>query len=516
MDRGDGRELVDCRSRQAVGRPTLGAVRRAAEFLLLAALVGAMVASVPLLASNNLLPRRLAFHLAALAALGLALWRPTPVRRGLPLLGLAAWSLVCWAISPVRAASLPGLLDVEAATALALAVAMARVQRRRLLLAFVGVACVGAVVGLAGQWVDLPLGEATRPAGLFASRSTAGALMAACIPLTLAALRRRPSLAVACAALEVAFLVSTRARAAWAAAAVAVVVVTLSVPVLRRVAVLAVGAGVALALLLTPGPTLRWASTAPYGDSLASLATLRLGDRWELWVETSRLVAVRPWGWGPGSYEAAFAPHAPTRFVEAQVRVEAPHNEFLRYAFELGGPGVVLLALAAWRRRARPSAGTWPLLASLGALAMCAMSGKTLLEPPTLALTCCLGGVLLRQRAGPRRPVPRGALVGAAVALASLAGWVDVQEVRTSRALAQAKEASARGLPREAWEGISPRLGQSADVGVWLDVMELLQSAGDSKRCLDVAGEALTVFPAHPLLLRSQRACSFDGAPSGG
>lgn len=468
------------------------------QLLALALLAAALAATVPALASNNLLPRRLALHALGAALAAAAAWRG----RGGPGAPWAAFLLLLlggWAASPVREASLPGLLDALAAAGVVLGVAGARLSRPRLVAALVAVAAAGAAVGLLAQWLPLDWGSATRPAGLFGSRVTAGAVMAAALPLTGLQLRRRPRALAAALALEAAFLVSTRTRGAWAAGALALLAVAVLLPRLRRPLAAGTLGALLLAALATPGPRLAWTSRTPYADSAASLAGLELGDRLAVWRQTAALAATRPLlGFGAGSFEAAFAARGAVPSTLAGKRVESPHQEPLRLAFELGLPALLALGLAVWPRgRGRAGVRTRLLQAALGALAVCALSGKTLADPPTLALGAVLVGLLLRTR---RRP-GRWPLAALAAGVAALALALDAPAVRASAALAGARVARAQGDVRRAWELAEPALAPARDLGAWLWAVELLEDAGDRTRAAAVAARALEVYPGHPLLL---------------
>ena len=467
---------------------------------MLVLLAAALVATAPAWASTNLLPRRLALHGLALAVLGAAL----PRRRGQLAPAWAAFLALLvggWALSPVREASLPGLLDALAAVGVVLGVAAAPLPRRALAQVLVGVALLGAAVGLVQQWLPFDWGAATRPAGLFASRVTAGGVMAAALPLTCLVLRRRPGWLVPALAVEAAFLVSTRTRGAWAAGALALLAVALLAPALRRALALGLLGALALTASLTPGPRLRWTSPSPYADSAAGLVGARVGDRLDLWKETARLAATRPLlGFGAGSFEAAFAARATLPASLAGVRVESPHDEPLRLAFELGLPALAARLVAARPGRRRAALPTRLLQVALGALAVCGLSAKTGTDPPTLALGCVLLGLVLRT---PRRPGrARWPLAGLAVAVAGLALALDAPAVLASRRLAEARTAQRQGDLRRAWELAEPALGPGRDLGAWLWALDLLDDAGDRTRARALAERALKAFPDHPVLLR--------------
>ncbi len=483
--------------------PTFRAVRllRIATFV---ALVAAMTLTVPWLASNNLLPRRVALHVFSMGLIPLTVLRRRPSRHD-PLLGaLLAWGALTWLLSPVSSASIPGWLDFSAQVGILWGVARGGLPRRRLLQVVLSIAVVGAALGLLEGWLPLSLPSATRPAGLFASRATAGSLMAGTLPLLALVLPARRRVASVALAMCAAFLVTTRARAAWAGALVSLVWPGTGPSSRWR---LATGLGVVLALAAPVGPLLRWNSASPYRDSLAFLTAEPLDGRIGVWPSTFALALRRPWGWGPGSFEAA------THFTagEGTVRVEAPHNEPLRLLFELGLPGaILLLGLVAGMSRRRASPRTRLLQASALALVVASLAGKTLLEPPTAVLLCVVAGLSLRRREPAPRPAPKWrtalavALLGSIVVLAARA---DVAALLASRALASGKAAATEGHLRSAFELAHHAPEALHDLGAWLWVADLALEAGDPKACSSVVGKALVEFPAHPLLLSRQGQC---------
>jgi O-antigen ligase len=434
------------------------------------------------------------------------------------LTGFGVWSLVVWVLSPFQLHTVAGTIDLISSLAFIEGVRRARIGRPAILVCLVVIACGGAGLGLLEQWFELSLGAATRPASVFASRATAGALMAATIPLAWLVWGRRTWLGSSAIALQTAFLVSTRARAAWGGAAIACVVILLLVPRSRRVLALGLALGVAVAQFATPGPLLKWVSDSPYRDSLQSLATVQVGDRFEVWTSTLRLSASRPMGFGAGSFEPVFGSLAgPEIFHDGDVRLEAPHNEALRLLLELGAPSIVLILALLWPRWSKASAQTWALRAAAVALLACSCTGKTLLEPPTLLLACCVVGLLLRASIGRPRT---GAHVGGTTkvlvrwqnaAVASVLGLAcaitDGTEVARSRRIFAAHEAASAGAFREAWGLISPALETDTNLGDFLWAAELLDGAGDDERRAELVARALTLFPRHPLLLARQKRC---------
>lgn len=266
-------------------------------------------------------------------------------------------------------------------------------------------------------------------------------------------------------------------------------------------------AGLLLAAAFTPGPLLRWTSAAPYASSAATLSALDLGVRRVVWSQTARLALQRPWGWGPGSFEAAFAPSAPSE-TQAHLRIESPHNEPLRLAFELGLPGLVLASLLCSGLRRHASRRTWLLRASTLALFLCSLVGKTFAEPPTAVLACCLIGLQLRTArvralAGPRW----NGVIATFLAASLVTAVVDAQQVMASRSLAQGQALARSGQLRAAWETAAPALAHHYDLGPWVWAIELLAQAGDERRCLAVVEEALERYPRHPLLLEWTSRC---------
>lgn len=488
----------------------------------------ALVAHDASLASSNLLPRRLAFHGAAVVAL-LACRRVQSTRLGWWWFALLLGAAAGWAASPLRHLGADGLLDALATLGLTWAVASRVESRRRLVRLLVVVAAVGATLGLVEQWLPLSrfLNEATRPAGPFASRATAGAFVAASLPLVpflfssigagvgAGAYRGRLGAFVVWT-VEVAFVISTRARAAWVGGLVALALTRRSEPRARhaRHVWLAPLLGVVLALALTPGPQLAWKSLSPYLDSAASLTQAHRDDRLQFWGPSLRLFLTHPLlGVGPGAFEVAFAPFAPAAFTSAQVRVEAPHHEGLRVLLEWGAVGASLLAVAfvlgrprGPGPRRRRSTRTRALQAALFCLGITSLTGKTFLEPPTLVMAAVLAGLLLRhlratrRRALPSLPHHRWLAWAAGGALAALALSVDVPRLEDSRRLAAAKTLADRGLTRQAWETAAPAIARSADVKWWLWATRLVCDAGDADRCEELRSASRIRFPGHPLL----------------
>lgn len=480
---------------------------RLARWAVFASLTVAVIGHVDALASNNLLPRRMGLHLAAVVACAVAL-RARGRIPPWPLAALAAWSAFAWAVSPVSQAAVVGLLDVVAACCLCGAVASGVPPRRPLLSLMAVLGVVGAGLGLLGQYVPLPFPEATRPASWFASRATAGAFVVATMPLVWGWFGRRAWVPPLATAVQIAFIVSTRARVAWAAAVVAILAVALCFPGKAWRLLAASGLGLLLAVVATPGPRLRWVADAPYADSLGTLSSLDLGHRRGIWHEAAGVALERPWGWGPGSFEAAFAPSAP-RETRLSIRVESPHNELLRLAFELGLPGLLFSGLLLSGLARRASRRTWLLRAATSALFVCALVGKTFAEPPTAVLACCLVGLQLRAaRRGRPGAAWRKVGVAALVAAALTTAVIDVRQVAASRALARARVLAGSGQPRAAWEAVEPGLTNQHDVGAWLWAVELLSRAGDVRRCQRIASDALARYPRHPLLLEWAARCA--------
>ncbi len=471
--------------------------------------VGTLVATVPSLSSNNLLPRSIAMHLLAVVCL-FAGWRSRG-RIQLPWLWLLADLIVLKVTSPWRAASVSGFLEACALISVAVGLASARVPVRSVLVLPLVAIFLGAVFGLAEQWLPVGWGDATRPAGFFATRVTAAALMVAALPLNWLLLRRRHAvLFVGTVAIECAFLFSTRTRAAWVAAALVLAAMVALLPRSRRPLLAGLVLAGALAAL-TPGPLLRWASPTPYADSLADIGTLRVGDRLAVWREALALTATHPWGRGAGTFEASFA--AATSSLPKsldEVRIESPHNEGIRLAYELGVPGLVLLVMALWARGRRVGPARRMVLLSLAGLAVCSMTGKTFVEPPTAALAAVLLGVATRPRMRGRssRPWLWGSLAAAMLALAVV---VDAPACSASRALASAKRLAAQGDVRVALEMATPSLGANNDLGAWLWAIDVMSAAGDRRRCRQTCAQALGTFPEHPALLLRQSRCGTGG-----
>jgi O-antigen ligase len=466
-------------------------------------LVGALVASTPMLASGNLLPRQLCLHGFALLCLLV-----TPIRR-LKVSWSLAWfvaNLVLLAlISPWRAAGWAGLLDCLAAVAIILGVGSMPVRRLSLLRVLVAVSILGSIAGIAEQWVNLSLGDITRPAGLFASRATAGALVAAALPLSCLVLSRRPLLLSLALTVQGVFLISTRSRVGWVAAVVVVVLLGFRAPRWRGSLVASAVAACLLAALLTPGPLMSWKAERPYVASLKDITTLRLGDRIDVWAESARLFVARPWGTGAGTFEASFAARASNiPSTLAGVRIESPHNEPLRLLFEGGVTGFGLLLWGLWPRRGRCSVRSTALWCSVIAFGLTSLTGKTLTDPPTLVMCAVVVGFLQRARRNTSSMFVSFALAGALVL--GMVG-VDAPMIFASRAWAQARTAAASGDTRAALELFTPALGASGDLGAWLWAIDLASDARDLRRCTSLCEAALEIFPGHPMLEAQLRAC---------
>jgi len=334
-------------------------------------------------------------------------------------------------------------------------------------------AVAGSAVGLLEQWAPLALNEASRPAGLFASRTTAGVFVASALPLMLGfRFGRRRWVEALALLVSAAFVVSTASRAAWLAAALAAGFVLLRRRRVRWKAI-ALAGGVIVGLVATPGPQLKWHADDPYLDALSSAGAAAQG-RWPTWRAAMAAIAVQPLlGWGPGQFAAV----GPRFTAPEEVRMEEPHNEWLRLGFEAGLLGVGAAAFAVYRltrRRARHPA----LWASLGVLALAACTGKTFLEPPTMAQGAVLAGLCfsIPRRAGPRLAgiLAWGVVLGCAV-------LADATQLIGSRQLQLARRAAAEGRSRNALE-----LAERADPfdgEVPLFAAELAFQSGDETLC---------------------------------
>jgi|GEM_PF-2486699 len=415
--------------------------------------VGAVAfASTDLLASENLLPRRVALHALALVLAALAIHAR---RRGDGRLGVFAFVAV-WAsvASPLWPMTLPRLLDVGAALVIAWAISTRAVGRAIWVRALIVVALLTAVVGLIEQWVPLDLNEASRPAGLLASRTTAGVFVAAVLPLLLLRRRRLDGWVM----LAVIFVVSTASRAAWLGAACGCAWVLWR----QRRMQWSLVAGLVVGLIATPGPQLRWKSPTPYVDAARTSIAAAQG-RWPTWVAAVRALEERPLlGWGPGQFSAVGP-----RF---QAQMEEPHNEWLRLAFELGLLGVLAAGLVVAKVRPRPA---------LLVLAIAACSGKTFVEPPTFVAGAVLLGLWLR---GPLVRASSGLLsAGVWVATVLCVLFVDVTQVIGSRNLLLAMQRLNAGQPRSALELLAQ--SDQFDARTWALAVDAAQQSGDWSQC---------------------------------
>ncbi len=427
-------------------------------------------ASTGLLASGNLLPRRVALHALALVLGAIAIHAR---RRGDGRLGVFAFVAV-WASvdSPLWPMTVPRLLDVGAALVIAWAVSTRAVGRAIWVRALIVVALLTSAVGLLEQWVALDWNEASRPAGLLASRTTAGVFVAATLPLMLLRRRRFDGWVLLC----VIFVVSTASRAAWLGGACGCAWVLWK----QRRMQWSLVAGVVIGLLLTPGPQMRWKSPTPYVDAARTAGDAAEG-RWPTWVAAVRALEERPLlGWGPGQFSAVGA-----RFG---AQMEEPHNEWLRLAFELGLLGVLAAGLVFPKVRPRPA---------LLVLAIAACSGKTFIEPPTLVAGAVLLGLWLRGPSGraSSRLLPAGVWVAALLCVI----FVDATQVLGSRNLLLAMQHVNAGQPRSALELLAQ--SDQFDARTWTLAVDAAQQSGDSAQCRAWLEKGLRRLPASPELL---------------
>ncbi len=473
--------------------------------------IGACIVTVPFLASNNLLPRRVFLHLLSLACLAYALWGGRGAL-SLPWGLLVVQLLVARLLGTTPEASLPGFIDALALVGIVVGVAGARLPRLTVARFLVVLCLVAAVFGLLEQWLPIDWSPATRPASFFASRVTAGSMMVAALPLSCFVLRRRPWLLGLALVLQGTFLISTRTRIAWGTALLVVVVVAIVAPRLRVVVATAAGLALVVASLVTPGPRLQWRAAQPYVVSATSIVTLDVGDRLDVWRETLRLVALRPWGYGPGSFSSTFTAQARLPESLRDVEVESPHCEALRLAYEGGVVAVALALFAAWpRRRARASSRTRLLQLSLLALVVCSMTGKTAADPPTAVFGALVLGLLLRtkvRRAGQRARVGLALLVGAFALFVAVA---DGRALLASKAFAEAHALSAAGDFRAAWVRVEPEVSGDLPLSEWLWLVGELSDAHDVPRCTEVLHRALAAQPHQPLLEAMRSRCKGRG-----
>ncbi len=438
--------------------------------------------------------RRLSAFTAPVSVPGVGWWSLAGVLHGgaLAAAGVGVWVSVLAVVH--RGPTIGPSLDFLAALALVFAVGAGLWSRRRIAQLLIGVATVSALLALVDGWVDLALPAATRPAGLLGSRSTAAAFTCAALALTVGVRRRAWRNLVTL--VLVALLVATRSRAGWGAALIGV----LPLAILSRRWGMVIAAAVAIIMMTTlPWPNWHWTGEAPFSSSFSSLLTLELGDRLDVWRATLRQLTVI--GWGLGGFEAHFESPSVT------TRIEAPHNELLRLAFELGVPGTVgvsVLAITAFARRWRPR--TLVVGVALLMLAVAAITGKTLSEPPTLMACAVLLGLLLRGRTSHARAMKGTAALAMCVfSVATI--WVDLAQVQSSWRTRSAIELRQRGQLRSAWEELEPALGTSRDLTPWLLAIELLSYSADTWRCHEVGARAKARWPGSPVLSQRVREC---------
>jgi MFS family permease len=458
--------------------------------------LGTCLATLPNIASNNLLPKAVCLHAAGAVSATLVM---TSRRWGSP--GWLVVALVGWmaAQSIVFGGDTVGpTLDAVSALAVMLAVAAGVGTRRMLTRLFVGVAFANALLALIDGAVPLGLGEGTRPAGLLGSRATAGAFTAAALALAVSTRLRWPG-TISLVTLA-AMVVATRARAAWAATMLVVFAASHQLRSWRVLTACSVGA---LLVVAVPLPSWRWVSPTPWRDSLSSLLRLDVGDRAEVWGESLSLVSTL--GHGIGGFEARF----PTA-REARTRVESPHLEPLHAVIELG-VGVLalagLLGLTLVPRRGRTARGVWW---AWMAILVCSVTGKTFSEPPTLIFGAVLAGLLLRVRL---RRVKRVSTLRAAAAVTGLgllasAAAVDSRQLAASQAQHDAEALRAQGHFRAAWERLEPHLDDARDMGPWLTAFDLLRDVTDTRRCESLAARARARWPVGGLLQAKAHRCA--------
>ncbi len=438
-------------------------------------------------------PKALALHLTALAALALLLPRWRTLRLGMVDLLLAAalaWSAVSALFAVNRWLALHALgLSASALAVYALARSIAGRPAAALALTGIGLAAtVAAATGLAqayvGEWT-LFASERT-PGGTFGNRNFLAHFTVIALPLlgllTVRARRRAGMIAGAVGVgLAVAILVLTRSRAAWLAGLLSLAVMALlaararpwrwTLPPGGAAAVLAaltLGAGAAL---LLPN-RLQWASDSPYRDSLGGLVNYREGSgrgRLVQYRNSLSLVAADPLlGVGPGNwfvhYPRVTTPGDPSFAGADPIPTNPwPSSDWVAFVTERGPVGALLLLLAggaacltAWRRAgAGDPELQGPAIALGGVLTAALVTGALdavlhLAAPAYLvaALTGLLlpptGAVVERPLAGRRRALA----VWGAVAAALLVTVASLGQVLSIRLTADRGRAAAERAVR--------------------------------------------------------------------
>ncbi len=366
--------------------------------------------------------------------------------------------------------------------------------RARLLWAVTASAAVVSLIGLCqhAELFSLPIPVISTPGSTFGNRNLSGEAIALSLPLGIGALalagsRLERRVILGALALEVLYLVATRARGAWLGAAVGV----LTVAFLRRRewsrAVLLSGlafGGLALLMALLParanpryaGDTKRFARALEVVETSFDPESTAMRTRVGLWRRSLAMLLGEPLiGIGPGNWAVFFPRYAePGATADGVLSFTlAPrhaHCDLLEHLTETGvlGLGALLALFAAVTQRARSALRTGrretratvsAAAGALLALLVCGFTGFPLAMPATsllagVALGLVVGADVDRPRAGPdgsawstatpgmrRGPWAGGVGVLAALGLVALA-VVDVEtRLRASTWLGAAERA---------------------------------------------------------------------------
>ncbi|GAB4368943.1 MAG: hypothetical protein Kow0062_02450 [Acidobacteriota bacterium] len=515
--------------------------------VLVAALLGVLVAWAPGTLQPGQLGRQFALIVGCLLLAGDTLVRRPPVR---PLGRGGPWLLLAWpaAVAIVGVVRMPSPMRTDTgwdAVLLALPWLFAllvwrrastderhdRVEAGVCLSALWASAAIG-LTGILQYWAGLPMFEQARPpAATFVNRNVAAQALVAILPLALAALPGLRTQAARWAGLAavgagVALAVATRTRAAWAALLVGLLVgAVLYVFASPRRRVRAVAgtaafmAACALVAALVPAPRETRLPGVVRTVRLLAEGGEKSGEiRAALRANTAAMIRMRPLlGHGPGLFPVAYVRfHAavrPTPEFGVERHPLHAHADALEYAAELGIPAAAMLALflvggalgaARQALRAQDAVGAARAAARAAAVTGVLLHGLfsfPLRSPASasLAIVAAALGWISQPRAGGRRVVEAG-IVMPLLVLLLLAPRV----YRAEREIRDAVAWQARGDCRRALPAARRAMARTPNretAGIAAAVVFSCET--DPVRSLVPLEQALARWPGNPNLLLS-------------